>query len=301
MTLEAQRAVPIETKSILSDLKKDADTWFGLRYSMNLYRGCQHGCIYCDSRSACYRMDRLDRIYVKENALEVLERTLASKRVKDTIGFGSMNDPYMPLERQYQMTRRALEIIANYRFPVHIITKSDLVIRDIDLLQRISGVYAAVSVTITTFDDVLCKKLEPFAPVTSKRFEAIRRLSEAGIYCGVTLMPVLPFLNDNEENIVSILEEAAACGAQYVVGYMGMTLREGSREYYYDKLDQLFPGLSDKYRQTFGQKYGINSPDYKHLFTVFYDTCKRLNLQTKMDFYRPKDPSMDYEQLKFDI
>lgn len=293
--------MPIETKSILSDLKKDADTWFGLRYSMNLYRGCQHGCIYCDSRSACYRMDRLDRIYVKENALEVLERTLASKRVKDTIGFGSMNDPYMPLERQYQMTRRALEIIANYRFPVHVITKSDLVIRDIDLLQRISGVYAAVSVTITTFDDVLCKKLEPFAPVTSKRFEAIRRLSEAGIYCGVTLMPVLPFLNDNEENIVSILEEAAACGAQYVVGYMGMTLREGSREYYYDKLDQLFPGLSDKYRQTFGQKYGINSPDYKQLFTVFYDTCKRLNLQTKMDFYRPKDPSMDYEQLKFDV
>ena len=163
MTLANQKADSINAKTILSAIKEGADTWFGLRYNMNLYRGCQHGCIYCDSRSACYRMDALDHIYAKENALALLEKELASKRNKGTIGFGSMNDPYMPLESNYELTRGALKLIRDFRFPIHIITKSDLVVRDIDLIKKISSVYAAVSFTITTFDDELSSILEPYA------------------------------------------------------------------------------------------------------------------------------------------
>jgi DNA repair photolyase len=152
---------------------KQPDTWFGLKYNMNLYRGCQHQCIYCDSRSECYQIENFSDILYKENAIELLENELARKRVKGTIGTGSMNDPYMPVEKKLKLTRRALELIARFRFPVHIITKSDLVLRDLDLLQRINEVYTAVSFTITTADDQLAKKLEPGASPPSARFRAM--------------------------------------------------------------------------------------------------------------------------------
>lgn len=186
----------IETKSILSKLREQ-DTWFGITYNMNLYRGCQHGCIYCDTRSECYRVGDISQILVKQNALELLTKELQSKRKnRATIGTGSMNDPYMPMERELQLTRNALQIIASYKFPVHIITKSNLVERDIDILQEISKTYAAVSFTITSATDSLAKKIEPNAPPTSERYNAMKVLAGKGVYTGVTLMPILPFIND---------------------------------------------------------------------------------------------------------
>ena len=301
MTLANQKADSINAKTILSAIKEGADTWFGLRYNMNLYRGCQHGCIYCDSRSACYRMDALDHIYVKENALALLEKELASKRNKGTIGFGSMNDPYMPLESNYELTRGALKLIWDFRFPIHIITKSDLVVRDIDLIKKISRIYAAVSFTITTFDDELSSILEPYAPVTSKRFQAMKALSDAGIYTGLTLMPILPYINDSPDNIRNILVAAKANGAQYVVGSMGLTLREGSRDYYYKQLDVHFPGLKARYESEYKLNYNVMPKHHKALYKVFYETCKALDLPTKMTFYKASDPSDSYEQMTFDL
>ncbi len=301
MTLENQKADIINAKTMLSSIKEGTDTWFGLRYNMNLYRGCQHGCIYCDSRSACYRMDALDHIYVKGNAIELLERELAGKRNKGTIGFGSMNDPYMPIEAQYELTRSALKRMVDFRFPVHIITKSDLVVRDLDLLQKINEVYAAVSFTITTYDDALSSILEPFAPVSSKRFEAMKKLSDAGIYTGLTLMPILPYINDSPENIKNILVAAKENGAKYVIGSLGLTLREGSRDYYYKKLDELFPGLKAQYEREFKLNYSVIPKHHKMLYKVFFETCAELNLPTKMTFYQSNDPSSKFEQLSFDI
>ena len=244
----------ITAKTILSSVKPGIDSWFGLRYNMNLYRGCQHGCIYCDSRSNCYQLGDLSDIRIKENALLLLEKELKSKRERGTIGFGSMNDPYMPVEKSEELTRRALQLVRRYRFPVHIITKSNLVVRDIDLLKEIGRIYAAISLTITTTDDNLSKLIEPNSPISSQRFEALRQLSEAGIYAGITLMPVLPFITDEQENLLDIVYKAKENGAKYILASVGMTLREGQREYYYEQLDKHFPGLKEKYSQTYGNQ-----------------------------------------------
>ena len=187
----------IQAKTLLTRVK-GPDDWFGLYYNMNLYRGCQHQCIYCDSRSDCYQIEDFDHdVLVKTNAIELLRRELAGKRVVGTIGTGSMNDPYMPLEAEVRLTRRALEVIAGSGFPVHVITKSDLVVRDIDLLEEISRRnYAAVTFTVTTAEDALSKRLEPGAPVSSRRLRALQTLHRRGILVGVTLMPVLPFIED---------------------------------------------------------------------------------------------------------
>ena len=178
----------IEAKSILNTFS-ERDDWFGIKYNLNVYRGCQHQCIYCDSRSECYRIENFKDILVKVNAVELLEETLRRKRVKDTIGTGSMNDPYMPVEDKYQLVRGALDVMARYHFPVHVITKSDRVLRDLDLLQEIGQVYAAVSFSITTTDDALAKALEPGAPPPSARFRAMKVLADHGIHTGVTMMP----------------------------------------------------------------------------------------------------------------
>lgn len=279
----------IQAKTLLSTVKTTGYDVFGLKYNMNLYRGCQHACIYCDSRSKCYQLGDLADIRMKANALQLLEKELRGKKAKGTIGFGSMNDPYMAVEEIQLLSRKALEIIARYRFPVHIKTKSDLVCRDIDLLRSISSVYAAVSVTITTTNDSLAAIIEPGAPVSSKRFDAIKKLSEAGIYCGVCLMPVLPFITDNPDNIKKVLEKAKESGASYVLGFMGMTLREGQREFYYRQLDKHFPGLTKKYLQQYGNLYEAAVPGYNELENVYYKTCRELNLRTKMDFYKPEE------------
>jgi DNA repair photolyase len=274
----------ITAKTILNHVKQP-DTWFGLKYNMNLYRGCQHQCIYCDSRSDCYRIENFAEIQVKVNALTLLEDVLPRKRIRGTIGFGSMNDPYMPVEKEYRMTGQALEIIARHDFPIHILTKSNLVLRDQVLIKEISNVYAAVSFTITTADDDLAAKLEPGAPLPSARFEAMRRLANAGIRTGVTMMPLLPFLEDSEENIRQIVSRAHACGATYIIPAFGVTLRPGSRDYYYRELDQRFPGLKEKYIQQYGDQYQCSVPNWQELNRIFQEEINQAGILSKMPVF----------------
>ncbi len=276
----------IQARVLLSSHPKP-DPWFGIRYTMNLYRGCQHQCIYCDSRSECYRIDDFADIQVKVNALDLLRKELPRKRTKGTVGTGSMNDPYMPIEAERNMTGRALGIIAEHQFPVHIITKSDLVVRDLATLQAISQVYAAVSFTITTADDDLGKRLEPGAPRVSARFAAMQTLAAHNILTGVTLMPVLPFIEDTADNIAAIITRARDSGATYILPAFGVTLRDRQRDYYYAKLDRLFPGLRPRYERAFGQRYSASSPNASRLYQLCRDLCDRYGLALKMPFYQP--------------
>ena len=277
----------IQAKVLLAHVRQP-DTWFGLRYNMNLYRGCQHRCIYCDSRSECYQVEHFDgEVLVKANAIELLQKELARKRVVGTIGLGSMNDPYMPLEAQVNLTGRALRVIAHFGFPVHVITKSDLVLKDLDMLCEIKRVYAAVSFTITTADDALAKKVEPGAPLVSARLRAMRVLAEHGIRTGLTMMPVLPFIEDSEENVRQIVEQAHAHGAAYIIPSFGVTLRDRQRTYYYDRLDEFFPGLRQKYEQAYGDRYHCPVPDAEGLARVFDDLCHQHGIATHITPYSP--------------
>lgn len=255
---------------------------------MNLYRGCQHACIYCDTRSECYGIVDISKISVKQNAIELLTKELSSKRkTKGTIGTGSMNDPYMPVEKEIGLTRQALDVIRKYKYPVHIITKSDLVMRDYDLLQEISNTYAAVSFTITTADDRLAKKIEPNAPSSSDRLKALRFLAEKGIYTGITLMPLLPFINDHEDNIREIILQAKDAGASYILAMFGVTLRKGSRDYLYRAFDRGFTGMTSKYQNLFGDDYICNSKNWKPLNEIFQQETAKMNISTKMEFFTP--------------
>jgi DNA repair photolyase len=272
----------IEARTLLSSGKPDS--WFGIKYTMNLYRGCQHHCIYCDSRSECYQIEDFDgEVLVKANALALLRDELPRKRVKGYVGTGSMNDPYMPLERQCGLTRGALEIIAGCRFPVHVITKSDLVVRDVDVLSAIRDATgergAVVSLTITTPDDDLSRKLEPGAPPSSARFAALEALLDHGLWAGVTLMPVLPFIDDDEESIRRLVTRAAGCGAKYVMPAWGMTLRNRQRSHYYNQLDRHFPGLREKYERAFGERYSAGSPNARRLERIFDELAARYGLE----------------------
>jgi len=276
----------IQAKVMLNHIPQP-DTWFGLKYTMNLYRGCQHQCIYCDSRSACYQIENFKDILVKTNAVDLLRGELARKRIKGTIGTGSMNDPYMPIEKKRELTRRALEVIAEQHFPVHVLTKSDLVLRDLEILRRISQAYAAVSFTITTADDQLGKKLEPGASLVSHRLRAMKAFAEAGIYTGVVMMPILPFLEDNEENITQIVKLAHEHGASYIIPAIGMTLRKGSRDYYYEKLDAQFPGARQKYERKFGDKYQCQGNNVEKLEEVFAALCDEYGIATRITPFKP--------------
>ena len=285
----------IHAKTLLAHVKQP-DTWFGLRYNMNLYRGCSHRCIYCDSRSECYQIEDFDgEILVKVNAPELLREELARKRVKGVIGLGSMNDPLMPLPPRYDLTPRILDIIAEFGFPVHIITKSDRVLRVIDTLAEISRVYASVSFTVTTADDALAAQVEPFAPRPSARFAAMRALAERGIQTGVTLMPVLPFIEDTPENLAAIVAQAAASGARYVLPSMGLTLRDRQRAHFYRELDRHFPGLRAKYERIYGARYSCESPRAAELYRHLDALCQRHGLATRLPLYplqAPRQPTL---------
>ncbi len=260
------------------------DTFFGLDYTLNLYRGCQHRCIYCDSRSLCYGIEAFDReVLIKANAVEVLRDELRRKRRKGIIGTGSMNDPYMPLEKNTELTRRALKVIAAYGFGVHILTKSDLVARDIDILRKISRVSAAVSFTITTVDDSLSKVLEPGAPISSARFDAMRRLSAAGIETRLALMPVLPYLEDSWENVSALLQRASQCGASVAIAWFGMTMRDRQRDHFYQCLERSFPGLRQAYEAAFGDQYICLSPNARSLQQLAKPLCRDLELKMQVN------------------
>ncbi|MGW8226946.1 MAG: radical SAM protein [Anaerolineales bacterium] len=276
----------IKAKALLNSVRQP-DDWFGLMYNMNLYRGCQHQCIYCDSRSACYQIENFSDVLVKANAVDLLRIELSRKRVKGTIGFGSMNDPYMPIELQRTLTRQALQVIAEFHFPVHIITKSNLVLRDLDILCEINQIYAAVSITITTPDDTLGKKIEPGAPKVSERFKALQVLATNGITAGIALMPVLPFLEDDLENIHQIVFKAHQAGVGYIIPSFGMSLRDRQREYYYQKLDRLFPGLRQQYHRIYGDQYRVAARNSNLLESKFKDWCREFGIATRMPRYSP--------------
>jgi len=255
------------------------DAWFGIDYNMNIYRGCTHGCIYCDSRSHCFQNPDFDTVKVKENALEIIRNDLRRKVKTGVIGTGAMSDPYNPLEKDLKLTRNSLELMNAFNFGVSLVTKSALITRDADILQDIQAHSPIiVKFTVTTADDALCKKLEPSAATTSERFRAMSELSAKGIYCGVFLLPLLPFVCDTEENIVKIAKMAKDAGAKFIYTYMGMTLRAGSREYYYSHLDKILPGIKEKYMKRFGTRHTCISPAGKKLWGIFTAECEGLGL-----------------------
>ena len=255
----------------------------GGSYGMNIYRGCSHGCIYCDSRSTCYQFAHpFEDIEVKQNAPELLEKALKSKRKKCMIGTGAMSDPYMHCEDKLQLTRKCLEIIKRYGFGAAIQTKSDRILRDIDLLDEINKeTKCVVQITVTTFDDRLCRIVEPNVCNTKRRFEVLEQMQQKGIPTIVWLSPILPFINDTENNIEAILNECVRVGVKGIICFgMGLTLRDGDREYYYAALDKYFPGLKEKYIKEFGNAYEIPSPNSENLYRIFYDICKKNGLMS---------------------
>lgn len=255
-------------------------------HSMNIYRGCSHGCIYCDSRSKCYQFTHeFEDIEVKQNAPELLEEALAKKRKRCMIGTGSMGDPYIPIEKELGLMRRCLEIIDRYNFGSTLITKSDLVLRDLDILTRINNkTKAVVQMTLTTADDQLCRKIEPGVCPTSRRFEVLCACRDAGIPTVVWFSPLLPFINDTQENIDGIIDYCTRAGVKAILCFgIGLTLREGNREYFYKALDRHFPGLKDRYIKTFGYNYEASSPRAHELYIYLKERCRQNKIMLGTD------------------
>lgn len=261
---------------------KEVKGILSLQNGMNIYRGCSHGCIYCDTRSKCYGFEHdIEDIEIKANAAILLEKKLSSKRQKCMIGTGAMNDPYIPLEEKIGNTRKCLEIIYKYGFGLSILTKSNRILRDLDLLKKINTKSkCVVEMTLTTYDENLCKILEPNVSTTKERFEVLKKMQENNISTVVWLSPILPFINDTEENLIGILNYCIEAKVHGILCFnMGLTLREGNREYFYQKLDEHFPGLKKIYQKKYGNKYKIVSDKNNELMKIFYDICKKNNIE----------------------
>lgn len=281
----------VEAKGILSS-----------NNGMNIYRGCTHGCIYCDSRSKCYGFKHeFEDIEVKINAPQLLEKALKSKRKKCMIGAGAMCDPYLHIEENLKLTRKCLELIDQYEYGVAVQTKSTRVLRDMDLLKSINDkTKAVVQMTMTTCDETLCKILEPNVSTTKERFETLLQFKEAGIPTVVWLTPILPFINDTEENIRGILEYCVEAGVKGIICFgMGVTLRDGDREYFYKALDKHFPGIKNKYIRTYGNAYDIPSPNNENLLEIFKEVCVKNGMiyQIKECFQYLHEFPQKYEQM----
>lgn len=245
---------------------------------MNVYRGCAHGCVYCDSRSACYRFTHpFEDIEVKKNAPDLLEDILRRRRKRFMISTGSMSDPYQPCERELLLTRRCLEVIERRGFGASVITKSDLVLRDLDLFDRINrSAKSVLQMTLTVADDTLSRILEPNVCTTTRRYAVLKEFQRLQIPTVVWLTPILPFLTDSEENLRAILAYCFDAGVKGIVCFgAGVTLRDGSREYYYRALDRHFPGLSEVYRKRYGNAYEASSPNRDALLRIFHAECER--------------------------
>ncbi|MDY4831030.1 MAG: radical SAM protein [Treponema sp.] len=256
----------VDAKSILSHLN-----------GMNIYRGCTHGCIYCDSRSDCYHTPKpFEDIEVKQNAPELLEKALLKKRKKCMIGTGAMCDPYMPCENSLKLTRKCLEIIEKYGFGLAVQTKSDRILHDLDLLKSINAKSkCVVQLTLTTFDDDLCKIIEPNVCVTSRRVEVLKTMQQNNIPTVVWLSPFLPYINDSMQNFKGLMDYCLETGVHGIINFgIGVTMRSGNREYFYEQLDKHFPGLSSKYKKSFGGCYVLLSPNNQQIMQYFYKTCK---------------------------
>lgn len=289
-------AKEIEAKVLLSKNKKPS-SWFGTSYLFNIYRGCEHGCIYCDSRSLCYKVDNFDELIVKKNSVELLHKELKSKRKKGCLGTGAMTDPYTLSEKKYSLTRECLEVIAEHNYPIHLTTKSNLILRDLDILQEINKIYASVAITITTTDDNLAKKIEPHAPSPTDRFKALGILSTLGICTSITMMPILPFIEDTEENILSIVEKADYYGVKHIVPWIGMSLRDRQRDYFYENLDKNFPGIKEKYEKRFGDRYKCSGRNITKLNYALKNACSKYGISLKMPYYENKLSSMQLNLL----
>ena len=273
----------IPAKHIL--IRSKSTAWFGTDHTVNLYRGCCHGCLYCDSRSDCYRNPDFDRVTAKSDALRILRDELARKVRPAFIGMGAMSDPYNPFEEELLLTRHALELIDAYDCGVSVDTKSDLIVRDIDLYQSIQAHSPVIcKITVTTVDEELAAKVEPRAPSPARRLEAIRKLAEAGLFCGVLLMPVLPFLEDRPEQVLSVVDRSADAGAKFIYSGFGVTMRQGQREYFLRELDRAFPGehLSRRYLARYGDRYRCPSPRARELWEVFTARCRERGLLYQM-------------------
>lgn len=290
----------VPAKTILTRCKAPGN-WFGIDYNMNLYRGCCHGCLYCDSRSTCYGVEQFDQVRVKENALRILRDELRRKVRTGVVGTGAMSDPYNPFEEQLQLTRHALELLDAFGFGAAIATKSSLVLRDRDLLQEIaSHSPVVVKMTITTPDDRLSRQLEPRVCPSSQRLAALEGLSREGVFCGVLLMPVLPFVEDDPQAVRQLLRQASDAGARFVYPYFGVTMRDGQREYFLQQLEQAFPGqgLAERYRQRYGGQYSCLSPRARELGQCFAEECQRLGLLSRMsDIIRASRRGYTVQQL----
>lgn len=269
----------IQARHLLTPVKVTMDNFFWADWNMNLYRGCSHGCIYCDSRSVCYRIEDFSSVRPKANALSLLESELRSKRSSGVITMGAMSDPYNPLEESLLLTRGALQLMLRYGFGAAFTTKSALCARDAQLLSDVSRrAPVCARLTVTCADDELCRKLEPCVSPTSERFAAIRTLADAGVYTGVWLNPVLPYLTDTEDNIRRIVRMTAENGGRFVVCFFGMTLRTGNREYYFDALTRLYPGIREHYLKEYGNTYEIPCRKPDRLFDAFRDECTKQGL-----------------------
>ena len=273
----------IEAKKLLIT-NKNPSYWFGVKYYLNIYRGCTHGCIYCDSRSECYKIENFDTdVEVKTNAIKLLREELSKKRYREVIGFGSTSDPYIPIEKEYMLTKKALEIVKEFSFPLFLLTKSNLVLRDIGTIKEINKQnYACITFTITTADDELAKKIEPHAPLPSERLKAIGILSAVGIRTGINIMPTLPYITDTEQNIKNIVEKAKEYGAEFVFASFGVTLRDRQKEYFYNHIGE---ELKEKYIQKYKNYYQCTTPNYKKLKQVLNETCKKYNISNEMPSY----------------
>ena len=273
---------------------------------MNLYRGCTHGCIYCDSRSTCYQMNhKFEDIEVKENAIELLEDALKRKRKKCMIGMGSMTDPYIPEELKLKHTRKALEVASKYGFGITLITKSNRVLRDLDLLKEINQkTKCVVQMTLTTYDEELCKKIEPNVSTTKERFQALLTLRDAGISTVVWLTPLLPYINDTEENLLGILNYCKEAKVYGILCFgIGVTLRDGNREYFYAQLDKKFPNLKEQYIKEYGNSYIINSKNNTKLMKIFHEFCEENKIEHNPDkifnYLNEFEDKTAFEQLSF--
>ena len=273
----------IPAKHIL--LRSKSTAWFGTDHTVNLYRGCCHGCLYCDSRSDCYRNPDFDRVTAKSDALRILRDELARKVRPAFIAMGAMSDPYNPFEEELLLTRHALELIDAYDCGVSVDTKSDLIVRDIDLYQSIQAHSPVIcKLTVTTVDEDLAAKVEPRAPSPARRLAAIRSLAQAGVFCGVLLMPVLPFLEDRPEQVLSVVDRSADAGAKFIYSGFGVTMRQGQREHFLRELDRAFPGehLSRRYLARYGDRYRCPSPRARELWEVFTARCRERGLLYQM-------------------
>ena len=273
---------------------------------MNLFRGCTHGCIYCDSRSKCYQMNhRFEDVEIKENGIKILEESLKRKRKKCMIGLGSMTDPYIHEELKLNYTRKALELINRYGFGATLITKSDNLLRDLDIFQDInSKTKCVIQMTLTTYDEKLCKVIEPNVSTTRERFEVLKTLRDAGIPTVVWLIPILPFINDNYENILGILNYCKEAKVYGIICFgMGLTLRDGNREYFYNELDKIFPNLKDLYIRKYGNSYVLNSDNNEELMKIFHEFCEKNNIVHEnnkiFDYLKRFETKKEVKQLSF--